>query len=85
MNERPRESMIAKLLEDLRNKGRYRDINAIQKTIASIEKIVKNKIKDEQIINALTQMASSDPDKIVRDSARNAGFSFEAMQGYVYL
>lgn len=85
MNERPRESMIAKLLEDLRNKGRYRDINAIQKTIASIEKIVKNKIKDEQIINALTQMASSDPDKIVRDSARNAGLSFEAMQGYVYL
>lgn len=85
MNKRPRESMIAKLLEDLRNKGRYRDINAIQKTIASIEKIVKNKIKDEQIINALTQMASSDPDKIVRDSARNAGLSFEAMQGYVYL
>lgn len=85
MNERPRESMIAKLLEDLRNKGRYRDINAIQKTIASIEKIVKNKIKDEQIINALTQMANSDPDKIVRDSARNAGLSFEAMQGYVYL
>lgn len=85
MNERPRESMIAKLLEDLRNKGRYRDINAIQKTIASTEKIVTNKIKDEQIINALTQMASSDPDKIVRDSARNAGLSFEAMQGYVYL
>ena len=72
MNKRPRESMIAKLLEDLQNKGRYRDMNAIQKIIARIEMIVDDKIQDERVIDALTQMAGSDPDKVIRDRAQKA-------------